>query len=133
MIHAIADTHGLIWYLTKSPRLSKEARETFDHAGKSGLTIGVSAISIVEIVYLIEKGRIAEEALELLKSHLLADEPLLEIVPLSFAIADMLSHISRDTAPDMPDRIIAATALFMNVPLISRDRQIKLSQIETIW
>ncbi len=69
MIYAIADIHGLIWYLTKSPRLSKDARDAFVHAETSGLTIGVSAISIVEIVYLIEK-------VELLKKRWPCSKPI---------------------------------------------------------
>ncbi len=40
-----------------------------------------------------------------------------------FAIAD-----SRFT-----HRIIAATALFLELPLISRDRRIQLSDVDTIW
>jgi len=35
--------------------------------------------------------------------------------------------------PDMPDRIIAATAVHLNVPIISRDGKIKLSDLDTIW
>jgi PIN domain nuclease of toxin-antitoxin system len=33
----------------------------------------------------------------------------------------------------MPDRVIAATALSLAVPVISRDGKIRDSQIETIW
>ena len=33
----------------------------------------------------------------------------------------------------MPDRIIAATAQYLGLPLISRDRKIRLSAVETIW
>ena len=33
----------------------------------------------------------------------------------------------------MPDRIIAATALYLNLPVISRDHRIQLSDIDTIW
>jgi predicted nucleic acid-binding protein len=33
----------------------------------------------------------------------------------------------------MPDRIIAATALHLGVPLVSRDRKIQASSIHTIW
>lgn len=37
------------------------------------------------------------------------------------------------TNPDMPDRIIAGTALHLKLPLITRDHKIQLSQIDTIW
>jgi hypothetical protein len=33
----------------------------------------------------------------------------------------------------MPDRIIAATALMIGAPVISRDRKIRASIITTIW
>jgi PIN domain nuclease of toxin-antitoxin system len=33
----------------------------------------------------------------------------------------------------MPDRIIAGTALSYGVPIISRDRKISASAVETIW
>ena len=33
----------------------------------------------------------------------------------------------------MPDRIIAATALHLGVPVISRDGKIRASTVATIW
>lgn len=33
-----------------------------------------------------------------------------------------LRQVYRSQIPDLPDRIIAATALYLNVPVISRDR-----------
>jgi PIN domain nuclease of toxin-antitoxin system len=35
--------------------------------------------------------------------------------------------------PDFPDRIIAATAKFYSVPVLSRDSRIKSSTIQTVW
>ncbi len=36
--------------------------------------------------------------------------------------------------PDMPDRIIAATALHLNLPLLSRDGQIaQVPSLTVIW
>ena len=49
-------------------------------------------------------------------------------------IAETLADIPRSTVPDMPDRIIAATALHLGLPLITSDGSIqKLTNIETIW
>jgi predicted nucleic acid-binding protein len=45
----------------------------------------------------------------------------------------VIAEVSRMTVPDMPDRIIAGTAMYLELPLISRDRKIQLSQIDTIW
>ncbi len=36
-------------------------------------------------------------------------------------------------SPDMPDRIIGATALHLGLPLITRDGKIRASDLRTIW
>jgi predicted nucleic acid-binding protein len=41
--------------------------------------------------------------------------------------------IPRADVPDMPDRLIAATATSLGVPLISRDGRIRASAVHTIW
>jgi len=58
---------------------------------------------------------------------------MLSTTPLSRSIALTVEPVPRDQIPDLPDRIIAATALHQDVPVITRDRQIVLSSIETIW
>jgi predicted nucleic acid-binding protein len=49
------------------------------------------------------------------------------------AIALAVGRVVRDEFPETPDRIIAGTALHFGVPVISRDRKIKASLVETIW
>ncbi len=49
-------------------------------------------------------------------------------------ISQTLQQIPRSTVPDMPDRIISATALYLKLPLITKDRKIgSLTNIQTIW
>lgn len=133
MIAAVADTHAIIWYLYADARLSQTAKRTIDQAVNTGNSIVVSAITPIEMVYLIEKGRIAAEALTRLATIL--SDPLLLInqYPVDLSIARTLSRIDRAAVPDMPDRIIAATALHLAVPVISRDGKIRTSAIQTIW
>ena len=83
MIHAITDTHGLIWYLSEDTSLSKQAADQFDYALENDRIIGVSAISVVEIVYLVEKGRIVSKTLTRLEDELSKGFPILEIIPAS--------------------------------------------------
>lgn len=46
----------------------------------------------------------------------------------------MLAQIRRAIVPDMPDRIIAATALSLGLPLMTAGTEIrKLSNITTVW
>jgi PIN domain nuclease of toxin-antitoxin system len=56
VIRVVADTHTLVWALFNDPRLSQTARTTIDQIIASGDEVGVSAITIVELVYLVEKG-----------------------------------------------------------------------------
>ncbi|WP_199194100.1 type II toxin-antitoxin system VapC family toxin [Pleurocapsa sp. CCALA 161] len=54
MIVAVADTHTIIWYLFNDERLSNIARQTIETAAVDGNQIGISSITLAEIVYLIE-------------------------------------------------------------------------------
>ena len=68
MIAGVADTHAAIWYLFDDPRLSKPAGDFIDHAAAAGRRVAVSSISLAEIVYLVEKGRLTPECLSGRKS-----------------------------------------------------------------
>jgi hypothetical protein len=46
------------------------------------------------------------------------------LAPLDRLVADALESVSRSEIPDLPDRIVTATAAALRVPLISRDGKI---------
>jgi len=54
----VVDTHAFVWYVSGSPRLSARALDVMQTSVAAGFPILVPAISLVEIVYLVEKGRI---------------------------------------------------------------------------
>jgi PIN domain nuclease of toxin-antitoxin system len=133
MIAAIADTHTAIWYLFSDPRLGKAAAAFIDATIAEGDHIGVSAISIAEMVYLIEKGRIPANALKDLHAATADPKAVLQHVPLDEDIALKMAQVPRQDLPDLPDRVIAATALFHSIPVLSRDGRMRSSQVQTIW
>jgi predicted nucleic acid-binding protein len=45
----------------------------------------------------------------------------------------VMRQVSRVEVPDMPDRMVAATAVYFDVPVISRDRRIRAASLKTIW
>jgi predicted nucleic acid-binding protein len=49
------------------------------------------------------------------------------------AVARAVGRVPRETVPDMPDRIIAATAIHLDLPLVSRDGRIRMTGIKIIW
>jgi PIN domain nuclease of toxin-antitoxin system len=104
-----------------------------DAAIESGQGVGISSITLVEATYLLEKGRIDKQAFDSLVHVATAPDVGYELVPLDIAIALALRQISPSALPDMPDRIIAATALALDVPLVTRDLRIRATHVATIW
>ena len=133
MLRAVADTHTVIWYIFGDSRLSAKARSTIEQIAADGDEVGFSSITLAEIVYLSEKGRIASSTLNRLLAEVDRQDALLIEIPFDRKIARTMPSIDRSQIPDLPDRIIATTALYFDVPLISRDRKIQLSVVNTIW
>jgi PIN domain nuclease of toxin-antitoxin system len=129
----VADTHIVIWSLFEPSRLSIAAKAALADAEAAGAPVYVSSVSIVELRYLVEKGKFTEAdydaVLEVLRDPAIA----LTVVPLDTENADALKQIARADVPDMPDRIIATTAVYLGLPLITCDSQIQASSIPTIW
>jgi len=130
---AVLDTHAAIWYVFIRKKLSQDALRLIRRAVDSGRPVYVSAISIVETIYLIERGRISFEALQRLEAGLKDPMSGLLVVHVDEEVAEAVHRVPRDLVPEMPDRIIAATALSLGLPLITRDRRIAATGIKTIW
>ena len=129
----VADTHSAIWYVSDSPKLSSIAVKAMDDATDADEPIYVSAITLIEMAYLIEKGRLPEKDLIDLLDELKNPASNFELVPIDLAVTQTLRLISRSDVPDMPDRIIAATALHLSLPLVTRDNKIRAANLTTIW
>ena len=112
MSAVVADTHAVLWYLAADPKLSLPDIEAMEKA---------------------EKNRIQPQALMRLRQALREPGSAFETVPLTAEIAFVPGGISRSSVPDLPDRVIAATALAIGLPLVTRDGKIGASGIETIW
>lgn len=133
MIAGVADTHTAIWYLFDDKRLSSSAGDFIDRSAKSGHQIIVSSISLAEIVYLTEKGRLSADIYNGMKAALSDPEHVFQEAVFTREIVDAMRQVPREDIPDMPDRIVAATAVYFRVPVISRDGRIRSSNIQTIW
>jgi len=129
----VADTHVALWYLFQDSRLSQRARDFIDEAGSRGLGVALSPISLAEILYLVEKNRLPVAAYHELKKALADRDYVLEETLFNAAVVDAMTHVSRAEIPDMPDRIVAATSVYLGVPVISRDSRIRSSAVMTIW
>ncbi len=111
MIAGVADTHAAVWFLFGDPRLSTPAKAFFDRIAVARQKIALSSISLAEVVYLIEKNRLPTSAYDELRWALANPNHVLEEAPFNAAVVEAMWHVSRDSVPDMPDRIVAATGL----------------------
>jgi PIN domain nuclease of toxin-antitoxin system len=133
MADIAVDTHIVVWHFADPAQLSKPAENWIDNAEANG-TIFVCSITIVELIYLIEKKKILKDVLDLLHNALDNTATAFRLIELSREVGDEVENIPRSIVPDMPDRIIAATALHLNLPLITKDGKIRaLKTIQTIW
>jgi PIN domain nuclease of toxin-antitoxin system len=130
---AVLDTHAAIWYLLDSSRLPTAIYSLTDKAAGDGTPTYISAVSLVEVVYLVERGRIAADAFERFVGELERKNPTFRVVPVESHVAKVLRDVPREIVPDMPDRIIAATALHLGLPLVTRDRRLQSAGLQTIW
>jgi PIN domain nuclease of toxin-antitoxin system len=125
----VTDTHSLVWYFTENPRLSKKALKVFEKTVKEG-TIIIPTVVLAEIMYISKRGRISMSFTETVKK--IEDSENFEITPLDLDILKKANEIDREL--EMHDRLIAATALFFDVPLITKDQTIKESDLcRIIW
>jgi PIN domain nuclease of toxin-antitoxin system len=125
----VTDTHSLLWYFTDNPRLSRKALRTFEKTIENGYII-IPIIVLAEIMYIAKKGRIEMTFAETVKR--IDDMENFEIVPLDMDILNIADKIENEL--EMHDRLIAATALFFKVPLITRDQALKDSGLcDVIW
>lgn len=132
-IRVVADTHTILWYLYNDSRLSPTANALLGATDKAGDQIAIASITLAEIVYLVEKGRIDLLAFERLVQRLQQANATLVEIPFDHTIADAMRQIPRTQVPELPDRIVTATAFRLGVPVISRDHKIHSSLVTTIW
>jgi PIN domain nuclease of toxin-antitoxin system len=128
----LLDTHVVLWLARDHRRISSKAREAIQKSRKKGSGLAISSITLLEIARLSSHGRI----------HLTPDlETFLSDVELRFTTLPITANIARqafelpESYPKDPvDRVIGATALIHDLPLITADKEIRNSRaVLTIW
>ena len=79
--------YAIVWYLTNSPRLSPAAAKALDDASAAGDSILIPSISLVELTYLVEKGRVPAQARKGLVDALAQPAGPYELAPLDGRVA----------------------------------------------
>ena len=128
-MYYVTDTHSLVWYFTSDPRLSSKALSAFSEAESDGNII-VPAVVLAEIMFIAKKGRITISFAETLDK--IGESENFIIAPLDADILKIADKIEADL--EMHDKLIAATAIYYEAVLITRDENLSRSQIvTTVW
>jgi PIN domain nuclease of toxin-antitoxin system len=133
MTDLVLDTHALIWYLEKSPRLSDPARGAVKSCVDAGGVLYVPVVSLVEILYLDEKGKLPAGALKKVLAEMQRLDSGLAEAPFVAGMVEAMARIGWGIVSDLPDRMIAATALHLGLPLVTADHRIRAAGLPTIW
>lgn len=133
MIVGVADTHAALWYMFADARLSDTAKNFIKNAAAARQNIAISSISLAEVVYLCEKGRFPISAYDDLIKALADPDHVFTETAVNSAVVEAMRSVSRAEIPEMPDRIVAATSKYLDVPVVSRDRRIRAANLRTIW
>jgi len=118
----VTDTQALVKFMMGQKVFNERCHQAFLAADLGDNIIIIPAIVLMEILYLFEKNRIKIDLIqteELLQSKNYQCEPLsLEILKTAAEISDI---------PELHDRLIAATARYLDIPLITNDPVIRKS------
>jgi PIN domain nuclease of toxin-antitoxin system len=126
----VLDTHAWLWWASDQTRLSPAALRAIKGAKRLR---AVAAISAWEVAMLVAKGRIEldRDPLTWIQDALGLDK--VELMPLAPGIAVRSSQLALPHG-DPADRLIAATALELSCPLVTRDERLRAAPgLKTIW
>lgn len=132
-MRVVADSHAIVWYVQGSSRLSERAASALSEAEASDGVV-VSVATLVDLWYVTQTTQgVTADDLATLRSTMVAS-PKVDLHPIDVAVADAAVSIPRDALGDLWDRFILATALALELPLVTRDGRIQKAElVETVW
>lgn len=125
----LLDTVAVVRHFSGYGKIGQKAATILDHIETREDKLLISAVSLMEILYLAEKHRISvtlPQTLDLIESS-----SKYEVVNLNSAILRVAMEIS---FPELHDRLILATAKWLEIPIISSDQLFTgVPGISVVW
>lgn len=133
MTLAVTDTHALIWWSRgEVKKLGRVSRGMFEKAESGRAAIYVPVFSLIEVAEAMRRGFfVPTHTFEGWTRQLLASGAF---IPVDLSPDILYEAESLYAIPERGDRLIAATALHLAYPLITKDPAVKAVRgLDTIW
>jgi PIN domain nuclease of toxin-antitoxin system len=133
MTIAVTDSHALIWYaMGPGRRLGRAARALFARAERGEATIYVPTLVLVEVAEAIRRGALRYDGGFSRWARALLSAGRFVAADLSAGV--VLEAEGLYTIRERGDRLIAATAVHLDCPLITRDPALaRVPSLATVW
>jgi PIN domain nuclease of toxin-antitoxin system len=126
----LADTVAIVRHLRRHPALGRTAARIVSEADAGLHHVYLSAISLMEVLYLSEAKKIDVGLNELVLQ--ISNSRNYSILPMDADV--ILAAIEIDDVPELHDRILVATAKHFGLLILTGDRVIVQSRyVSTVW
>jgi PIN domain nuclease of toxin-antitoxin system len=127
----LLDTCAVIWDALEPNQLTPKAKNAIERYQNELI---VCDISIWEIAMLIRKGHLVVESTTSGFIRLLLEARNFQVQEITAEIAELSVNFGPEISNDPADRLIAATSILRNAPVVSADQNLrKATLVETIW
>lgn len=128
----LLDTHVVVWLAQDYQRISPKAQATIEEAREKERGVAVCDITLFEIALLASRGRVTFKPD--VETTLVEVERQFIVLPITANIALQAFQLPARYPNDPVDRIIGATALIEDLPLLTANREIHKSRaVPIIW
>lgn len=126
----LADTVAIVFHLRRQSKLGEESGRILREADLGMHHVYISAISLMEVLYLAEARRISLPLNDLIRK--IEKSVNYSVAPVDSTIVGAAQSV--DDVPELHDRILVATAVYYQVPILTPDRAITASRFaKAIW
>lgn len=127
----LLDTRAIVWDALQPEKLSAKAKKAIENSDGQLL---ICDISIWEISMMIKKGRIEIEGSSSEFINLLIQARNYQLQEITPEIAELSVNFGSEINKDPADRLIAATSISNNAPIVTADNNLREASIlATIW
>lgn len=127
------DTCAIVWDALEPSKLSAKAKKAIKKADEKNELL-MCDISIWEISMLVKRKRIEVDETPANLVKLILSSRNYTVVNISPEIAELSVNLDDDINSDPADRIIAATSILNQAPVVTADKNLRDATIlETVW